>query len=100
MACILDKMNGRPRPRPAVTVTEVAIKNPPKPRSSLHMSGEFAEIDLASDMDNIKQPPIIDFESGEEPEVRKTLTLFTEDTDSMCDEDRVNNLLNNSDKVN
>jgi hypothetical protein len=36
MACILDKMNGLPR-----------INNPETTTSSIHMSGEFAEIDLA-----------------------------------------------------
>jgi hypothetical protein len=48
MAYILDKMNGRPRPKPVVKV--VVINNPPKIKSFLHMSGEIGEIDLASDM--------------------------------------------------
>jgi hypothetical protein len=82
-------------------VKVVVINNQPnsRTRSNLHMSGEFGEIDLASDMYNFVPPPIVD-ESGEEPEVRPSLTLFTEDTDSKCDEDSNNILLNNSYRVN
>jgi hypothetical protein len=99
MAFIMDKMNGRVR----LTVEEVVvINNPPATTtttsSSFHMAGEFGEIDLATDMHDYKTK-IVD-ESGEEPEVRKTLTLFTEDTDSLCDEDNNNILLNNSDMDN
>jgi hypothetical protein len=97
MACILDKMNSRPK----LEIQVVAINNPPKTKSSsLHMSGEFAEIDLASDMHNLIIPKIID-ESGEEPKMSKTFTLFTDTnsngSNSMCDEDNNNILLNTSD---
>jgi hypothetical protein len=88
-------MNGRPM---AAVVKVVVENNPSPPRSSVHMYGEFGEIDLALDL-GYKPIKLVD-ESGEEPEVRPTLDLFTEDTDSMCDEDSHNNLLNNSYLVN
>jgi hypothetical protein len=68
--------------------------------SSLHMCGEFAEIDLATGM-NMKT--IIVNESGEEPRVRDTLTLFTDtdSNDSTCkyDQDGINQTLIKSDRV-
>jgi hypothetical protein len=63
------------------------------------LMADYPEIDIALDMHDFVPPPIVD-ESGEEPEVRPTLTLFTEDTDSMSDEDSNNGLLNNSGKAN
>jgi hypothetical protein len=71
----MDHVNGRAK---EVTVTYIARTRSVTRPSSLHMCGEFGEIDLATGMH--LQTIIVD-ESGEEPEVRKTLSLFTE-TDS------------------
>ena len=64
------------------------------------MSGEFAEIDLATDMNDTRSLIIVN-EEGEEPEVRPSLDLFTEETDSSrsnsINDEYGNKLLNNSD---
>jgi hypothetical protein len=68
--------------------------------SNLHMCGEFKEIDLPTGM--YQTTTIVD-ESGEEPKVRDTLTLFTDtdsnDSTSHYDEDGINQTLIKSDRV-
>ena len=95
MTRILDKMNGRPMPTRKVAAVRAAPTT-----AEADLMAEYPEVDLASDMHDFVPPPIVDEESGEEPEVRPTLTLFTEDTDSMSDEDSNNGLLNNSGRAN
>jgi hypothetical protein len=88
-------MNGRPMPTRKVAAVRAAPTT-----AEADLMAEYPEVDLASDMHDFVPPPIVDEESGVEPEVRPTLTLFTEDTDSMSDEDSNNGLLNNSGRAN
>jgi hypothetical protein len=109
MAFILDKANGRgmiraklkeekeEKPTTAINRKSTCVD------SSVHMLGEFKEIDLASDMDVIIQTIIVT-ESGEESKVRDKLDLFTEtnsnSSSSRYDREGFEQLMDNNVRVN